>query len=89
METPDGSKEKCFENIRDLFGAESGYTGQFKNKVTLSHVYNEATSEPTITRHTIVLYPKRLLVWSRHFATRSLLAAAARNTFPRQLQTNF
>jgi hypothetical protein len=30
---------------------------------------------------------ERLLLWSRHFATRSPLAAAARNTFPRQLQT--
>jgi hypothetical protein len=29
-------------------------TGQFKKKVTLSHVYNEVTSEPTITRYTIV-----------------------------------
>jgi hypothetical protein len=32
---------------------------------------------------------ERLLVWSRHLATRSPLAATARNTFPRQLQTNF
>jgi hypothetical protein len=32
---------------------------------------------------------ERLLLWSRHFATRSPLAAAARNTLPRQLQTNF
>jgi hypothetical protein len=32
---------------------------------------------------------ERLLVWSRHFATLSALAAAGRNTFPRQLQTNF
>jgi hypothetical protein len=32
---------------------------------------------------------ERLLLWSRHFATRSPLAAEARNTFPRQLQTNF
>jgi hypothetical protein len=32
---------------------------------------------------------ERLLLWSRHFVTRSTLAAAARNTFPRQLQTNF
>jgi hypothetical protein len=33
---------------------------------------------------------KRLLLWSHHFATRSpLAAAAARNTFPRQLHTNF
>jgi hypothetical protein len=31
---------------------------------------------------------ERLLLWSRHFATRSPRAAAARNTFPRQLQTN-
>jgi hypothetical protein len=28
--------------------------GQFKKKVTLSHVYNEVTSEPTITRYTTV-----------------------------------
>jgi hypothetical protein len=61
------------------------------------YVYNEVTSDPTITRHTTivrktikVLYTERLLLWSRHFATRSsLAAAAARNTFPRQLQTNF
>jgi hypothetical protein len=26
-------------------------TGQFKKKVTLSHVYNEITSEPTVTRY--------------------------------------
>jgi hypothetical protein len=32
---------------------------------------------------------ERLLLWSRHFATRSPLAAVARKTFPRQLQTNF
>jgi hypothetical protein len=32
---------------------------------------------------------ERLLLWSRHFATRYSLAAAARNTFPRPLQTNF
>jgi hypothetical protein len=32
---------------------------------------------------------ERLVLWSRRFATRSPLAAAARNTFPRQLQTNF
>jgi hypothetical protein len=32
---------------------------------------------------------ERLLLWSRHFATRSPLAAAARNTFLLQLQTNF
>jgi hypothetical protein len=32
---------------------------------------------------------ERLLLWSRHFATRSPLAEASRNTFPRQLQTNF
>jgi hypothetical protein len=34
-----------------------------------------------------ILYPERLLLWSRHFATQSPLAAAARNTFPCQLQT--
>jgi hypothetical protein len=66
------------------------YTGKFKKKVTLSHVYNEVTNEPAITQYTtIVLYPERLLLWSRHFATRSPLAAAARYTFRRQLQTNF
>jgi hypothetical protein len=51
--------------------------------------FNEVTSKPTITRYTTVLDTERLLLWSRHFATRSPLAAAARNTFPRQLQTNF
>jgi hypothetical protein len=30
---------------------------------------------------------ERLLLWSRHFATRSSLAVAARNTFPRHKQT--
>jgi hypothetical protein len=30
-------------------------TWQFKKKVTLSHVYNEVTSEPTITRHTTIV----------------------------------
>jgi hypothetical protein len=151
------------------------YTGQLKKKVTLSHVYNEVTSEPTITRFTAIVRKalkvlvcyltntqygnpvshahvnpivhfcpdslqhvpvygchsgddalsqflkiiwqgwyiddvldlpqplhscyrvghrkmqdtERLLLWSRHFATRSPLAVAARNNFPRQLQTNF
>jgi hypothetical protein len=65
-------------------------TGQFKNKVTLSHVYNEVTSEPTITWcKTIVRKTLNSRLATRHFATRSPLAAAARNTFPRQLQTNF
>jgi hypothetical protein len=32
---------------------------------------------------------ERLLLWIRNYATRSPLTAAARNTFPRQLQTNF
>jgi hypothetical protein len=31
------------------------YTGQFKNKVTLSRIYNEVTSEPTITRCTTIV----------------------------------
>jgi hypothetical protein len=35
------------------------------------------------------LYTERHLLWSRHFVTRSPLAVAARNTFSRQLQTNF
>jgi hypothetical protein len=30
-------------------------TGQFKKKVTLSHVYNEVTSELTITRYTTIV----------------------------------
>jgi hypothetical protein len=30
-------------------------TGQFKKKVTLPHVYNEVTSEPTITRYTTIV----------------------------------
>jgi hypothetical protein len=30
-------------------------TGQFKKKVTLSHVHNEVTSEPTITRYTTIV----------------------------------
>jgi hypothetical protein len=51
------------------------YTGRFKKKVTLSHVYNKVTSEP----------PQQ---WS-HFVTRSPLVAASRNTCPRQLQINF
>jgi hypothetical protein len=34
-------------------------TGQFKKKVTLSHVYNEVTSEPTVTRYTVVGDSKR------------------------------
>jgi hypothetical protein len=54
----------------------TSYTGQLKKKVTLSHV--------VYTRQ----YAERLLLWSRHFATRFHLAAA-RKTFPRQLQTNF
>jgi hypothetical protein len=32
-----------------------GHTGQFKKKVTLLHVYNKVTSEPTITRYTTVV----------------------------------
>jgi hypothetical protein len=31
------------------------YTGQLKTKVTLSHVYNEVTNEPTITRYTTIV----------------------------------
>jgi hypothetical protein len=31
------------------------YTGQFKKKVTFSHVYNEVTSEPTITRYASIV----------------------------------
>jgi hypothetical protein len=31
------------------------YTEQLKNKVTLSHVYNTATSEPTIMRYATIV----------------------------------
>jgi hypothetical protein len=34
------------------------YTGQFKKKVTLSHIYSEVTSEPTITRYTQIVTKK-------------------------------
>jgi hypothetical protein len=34
---------------------ETGNTGQLKKKVTLSHVNNEVTSEPTITHYTTVM----------------------------------
>jgi hypothetical protein len=34
---------------------------------------------------TLLQDTERLLLWSRHFATWFPLAAAARNTFPRQL----
>jgi hypothetical protein len=37
-------KTETYENITILF-----YIGRFKKKVTLSHVNNEVTSEPTIT----------------------------------------
>jgi hypothetical protein len=33
----------------------SANTGQLKKKVTLSHVYNEATSEPAITRFSTIV----------------------------------
>jgi hypothetical protein len=36
-----------------------------------------------------ILDTERLFLQSPHFATRSPLAAASQNTFPRQLQTNF
>jgi hypothetical protein len=49
--------------------------------------------QPLHSCHTVGLHKlqdtERLLLWSRHFATRSPLASAARNTFPCQLQTNF
>jgi hypothetical protein len=35
--------------VGKLMGLKKDYTGQFKKKVTFSHVYNEVTSEPTIT----------------------------------------
>jgi hypothetical protein len=33
----------------------STYTGQFKKYIKLSHVYNEVTSEPTITRFSTIV----------------------------------
>jgi hypothetical protein len=92
------------------------YTEQFKKKVTLSHVYNEVTSEPTITWYTTIvrktlkvcLQLTRESVSGRRRQGRPCCkmatpqqngfwiqnvfccgAVAARNTFPRQLQTNF
>jgi hypothetical protein len=41
----------------------SSNTGQFKKKVTFSHVYNEVTTEPTITRNT-TSGRKTLKVWT-------------------------
>jgi hypothetical protein len=52
------------------------------------HPFSSSTSSSPACRLWL-LYPDRLLLWSCHFATRSPLAAATRNTFPRQLQTNF
>jgi hypothetical protein len=41
--------------VRFFTKSTSGpYTEQLKKKVTLSHVHNEVTSEPTITRYTTV-----------------------------------
>jgi hypothetical protein len=34
---------------------KSIYTVQFKKKVALLHVYNEVTSEPTVTRYTTIV----------------------------------
>jgi hypothetical protein len=31
-------------------------TEQFKKKVTISHVHNDVTSEPTITRYTTIVW---------------------------------
>jgi hypothetical protein len=59
------ARELVFGNASLKISHIPKYTGQFKKKVTLLHVYNE------------VLYPDRLLLWSRHFATRFPLAAAA------------
>jgi hypothetical protein len=50
-ESKEGGRE-----IRNLFHLSTilfpNYTEQFKKKVTLSHIYSEVTSEPTITRYT-------------------------------------
>jgi hypothetical protein len=42
-----------FFNAKRIFSAV--HTGQLKKKVTLSHVYNEVTSEPKITRYTTIV----------------------------------
>jgi hypothetical protein len=38
-----------------LFFRTGIYTGQFKKNVTLSHIYNNVTSEPTITRYASIV----------------------------------
>jgi hypothetical protein len=54
---------KAWETFRsDKLLVLLSYTGQFKKKVTISHVYKEVTSEPTITRYASILR-KALKVW--------------------------
>jgi hypothetical protein len=57
-------------------------------KVCLLLTRESVTGRRRQGRRCCKMYPERLLLWSRHFATRSPLAAAARNTSPRQIQTN-
>jgi hypothetical protein len=65
-------------------------TGQFRKKVALPHVYNEVTGEPTMaTPQLKAFWIQNAFCCGVDFETQSPLAAAARNTFPRQLQTNF
>jgi hypothetical protein len=45
----------CFKQTLNLYEYSIPNTGQLKKKVTLSHVYNEVTSEPTITRYTTIV----------------------------------
>jgi hypothetical protein len=40
---------------KNIFESFLVKTGQFKKKATLSHVCNEVTSEPTITRYTTIV----------------------------------
>jgi hypothetical protein len=40
--------------VPPLKKAVAEYKGQFKKKITLTHVYNEVSSEPTITRFSTI-----------------------------------
>jgi hypothetical protein len=82
--------QTAFLRVLTLNRRRLHYTGQLKKKVTLSHVYNEVTSEPTITRYAaigssqnafccVVAILQNGLPWRRR----------PQNTFPRQLQAYF
>jgi hypothetical protein len=49
-------KRQCLIPVEtSLGGTWRDNTGQLKKEVTISHVYNEVTSEPTITRYTTIV----------------------------------